>query len=72
MITTRRYYIDRFLYKNDYAMNGQILDIGGTKVNPRGNFRLPITLKKNLNVLNINSNTNPDYLLSIEKKIKYK
>ena len=69
MITTRRYYIDRFLYKNYYAMNGQILDIGGTKVNPRGNFRLPITLKKNLNVLNINSNTNPDYLLSIEKKL---
>ena len=48
MITTRRYYIDRFLYENICAFNGQILDIGGTKLNYRGNFRLPKSLKKNL------------------------
>ena len=68
MLTTRRFYIDRFLLKYEYLFQGEILDIGGTRVNPRGNYRFPSKFKNTLKVLNNNPKTNPNYLLSIEKR----
>ena len=68
MRTTRRFYIDKFLFDYEFLLKGQILDIGGTKVYPRGRYRFPENLRNSIKVLNNNPNTKPDYLLSIEKK----
>ena len=68
MFTTRRFYIDQFLIKNDYLFKGNIIDIGGTKVNPRGNYKFSSALKSSIRVLNNNPSTMPDYLFSIEKE----
>ena len=66
MPTTRRFYIDQFLFKYDYLLKGQILDIGGNKLYPRGKYRFPESLRDSIKVLNNNPKTKPDYLLSIE------
>ena len=47
-----------------------IIDVGGSKKASRGFFELTKKMKKRRKVLNINPQHLPDYLLSIEKKIK--
>ena len=72
MLTTRRFYIDKFLFKYDYMLKGNIIDLGGTKVNSRGNYKFPSSLKKSIKFLNNNASTEPDYLFSIEEKLDLK
>ena len=72
MFTTRRFYIDQFLFKYDYLFKGTIIDIGGIKVKPRGNYKFSETLKNSIKFLNNNPITKPDYLFSIEQKLDLK
>lgn len=59
----RRYYVDDFMYKSmkDIPEESYLLDIGGKKLNKRGEFNIE---DYNLSVkyANIDSSTNPDFL----------
>ena len=70
MLTARRFYIDKFLFKYKYLIQDSIIDVGGSNKASRGNFELSKEMKKNRKVLNINPEHFPDYLFSIEKSIK--
>ena len=59
-----------FLSKYKYLIKDSIIDVGGSKKASRGFFELTKKMKKRRKVLNINPQHLPDYLLSIEKKIK--
>lgn len=61
MISSRRKYIDFYFNENTKYLKGDLLDIGGKKINKRGLF-VP---NQNLNCkyLNNNSSTKPDYFL---------
>lgn len=65
MITSRRLLIDKILIKKRFY--GKVLDVGGKKINPRGNFIAPINKVKSWKYLNIDKKTNPDYLCDAEK-----
>jgi len=41
-ISCRRAFLDRFLFDNQSRLSGRVLDIGGQKVTPRGDFRPPL------------------------------
>jgi SAM-dependent methyltransferase len=62
MISYRRWYIDRWLKKNQNAMAGRVLDIGGKKSNPRGEFRPPKENCLRWDYVNIDPSTNPEFL----------
>jgi len=63
MNSFRRYFIDSYLEKNIHYFNGKIvLDAGGKKINKRGNFNPKKTGSKKWIYLNIDSNTNPDFV----------
>ena len=65
MITFRRYYLDQFLKQTSFS--GKVLDIGGKKVDKRGNFRPPIKEVESWEYLNSNPSTNPDFNCNAEK-----
>jgi len=68
MNSFRRYFIDSYLEKNIHYFKGKIvLDAGGKKINKRGNFNPKKTGSKKWIYLNIDSNTNPDFLGDINK-----
>ena len=58
----RRYFVDEFFERNIYFLNDYkpILDVGGKKVNKRGDFNID-NYMKNVKYLNIDPTTNPDY-----------
>ena len=64
-ITFRRYWLDRLLAETDFE--GKVLDVGGTRVNKRGNFRPPVEKVQKWEYLNIDEKTCPDYLCASDK-----
>ena len=66
MNTIRRYYLDKFMEKNNNLINGYILDIGGVKGISRGKYKYNKVQENKRKVLNIIKEANPDYLISIE------
>lgn len=76
MNSQRRYYLDKFFQENTKNLKGEVLDIGGKKINKRGNFRPNLNLK--IYYLNNDLDTNPEYQLdannfheSISKKFDF-
>ena len=69
MNTTRRFYIDKFMYDFNHIINGKIVDLGGIRGKTRGNFEYSYIQEKNRVVINNNKKAYPDYLLSLEDKI---
>lgn len=63
-ITFRRYYLDNALSYIDFY--GKVLDVGGKRINKRGEFRPPLDKVESWEYLNIDSSTNPDYLCSAD------
>lgn len=61
MISQRRYYIDKYFEENTYNLEGEVLDVGGKKINKRGNYRPNTNLK--ISYLNNDLDTNPEYYL---------
>ena len=47
-------------------MKGNVLDIGGKKIDPRGSFKPPYEKVKSWEYLNIDETTKPDYISSVE------
>ena len=62
MPTCRRYLLDKMLESQKGKLNGEILDIGGKKVNKRGTFRPPTDGSSTWRYLNISPDTSPDIL----------
>lgn len=60
----RREHIDAFLAQGTARMSGRVLDIGGKKSNPRGQFRPPAGTR--WEYLNLDSTTTPDHLMDAE------
>ncbi|MCS7231652.1 MAG: class I SAM-dependent methyltransferase [Elusimicrobiota bacterium] len=63
-ISFRRYYIDKMLL--NFQFYGKVLDVGGKKINKRGNFVPPENKVEVWHYLNIDSSTNPDFCCSAE------
>ena len=63
-ITFRRHYIDKLLLKTTFY--GKVLDVGGKKDSKRGCFRPPLDDVEIWEYLNIDKNTNPDYICSAD------
>ena len=65
--TQRRFYIDNFFYSNIKNFYGKILDLGGKKINRRGNFLPPADYNIKWLYLNNDPITSPDYLCDANK-----
>lgn len=63
-ITFRRHHLDELL--NTIAFSGKVLDIGGKKDNKRGKFRPPLDTVSSWEYLNIDKDTDPDYVCSAD------
>ncbi len=61
IISFRRYYLDRLLKEYEYLMRGRVLDIGGKRNNPRGEFKPPLKKIISWQYLNIDKATGPDF-----------
>lgn len=61
MNSQRRYYLDKFFQEKTNNLKGEVLDIGGKKINKRGNFIPNLNLK--VYYLNNDLDTNPEYHL---------
>ena len=66
MLTCHRKSLDRFLGRNQFRMLGRVLDIGGKKVNRRGEFAPPYEKVSKWEFVNLDPDTNPDYHTSAE------
>ena len=55
-----------FLEDSSHEMSGNVLDIGGKKINRRGKFRPPLQQVTTWKYLNIDPSTKPDYCCSAE------
>lgn len=64
--TAHRIILDRLLKDSEKYIKGRVLDIGGKKVNKRGNYKPPLKKVKKWEYLNIDKSTEPDYLCSAE------
>ncbi len=60
----RRSHIDAFLSREVSRISGRVLDIGGKKSNPRGDFRPPADAS--WEYLNLDRSTKPDYCTDAE------
>lgn len=63
-ITFRRHYLDQMLEAESFA--GEVLDVGGKKENPRGQFRPPKDKVSSWKYLSIDAETRPDFLSSAD------
>ena len=62
MISFRRKHIDNFLERNNKYIKGDVLDVGGKKINRRGTFN-PLTINYNSwKYLNTDPKTKPDFV----------
>ncbi len=64
-ISFRRLYLDQMLAAENFS--GLVLDVGGKKSNPRGNFRPPSGPSVQWKYLSIDASTQPDFHCSAEK-----
>jgi len=62
-----RIYVDEFLQRVSGRMRGRVLDIGGTRVNKKGDFRPPTDGVKSWEYLNIDAAAQPDYMCNAEE-----
>lgn len=62
----RRDYLDDFLSQNQHLFKGDVLDIGGKKINKRGKFKPPLSHVNSWKYLNNDSETEPDYCCDAE------
>jgi SAM-dependent methyltransferase len=60
MVTYHRHLLDQMLKEHQHFMQGVVIDIGGKKRNPKGNFRPPKFADNRWLSLNINLETQPD------------
>ena len=58
----RRDLIDKFLISHISLFKGKVIDIGGKKIGSRGKFKPPHHQVESWEFLNIDKETNPDYL----------
>jgi|TARA_B110000444_G_C18850992_1_gene605578 hypothetical protein len=65
MQSFRRKYLDKFLIKNTKYMHGNVLDVGGKKINRRGQFNPSRTKVVSWKYLNTDNSTQPDYIASV-------
>ena len=56
----RRFYLDLLLTKTKFC--GTVLDVGGKKINKKGNFRPPLDKVECWHYLNVDATTMPDFL----------
>jgi len=61
MLSLRRYYLDRYLEEHKHFIKGEVLDVGGKKVNKRGSFIPPIDQVISWKYLNKDGSTKPDF-----------
>lgn len=61
-LTYRRYLLDRLLGEHRHLLRGLVVDVGGKKRNPRGNFRALESEHTRWVFVNINPETGPDLL----------
>jgi|GEM_PF-1216465 len=61
MITFRRRYLDLVLRKHAHLMRGEVLDIGGKKINKRGDFRPPTAGIESWRYANPDVSVEPDF-----------
>lgn len=66
LFTFRRKKLDELLFKHQFLMHGDVIDIGGKKEKKRGIFRPPLSQVKSWKYLNIDKSTNPDFCCSAE------
>ena len=62
MPTCRRYLLDKMLERQKGKLRGEIIDIGGKKINKRGSFRPPTDGSCNWWYINISRDASPDIL----------
>ncbi|MEM4326170.1 MAG: class I SAM-dependent methyltransferase [Candidatus Pacearchaeota archaeon] len=62
----RRSKLDELLFRHQYLMKGDIIDIGGKKEKKRGSFKPPLSQVKSWKYVNIDKSTNPDFCCSAE------
>lgn len=65
MQSFRRMYLDKYLSKNTKYIKGNVLDIGGKKINRRGKFNSKQIKEVKWKYLNIDVSTKPDYVASV-------
>jgi ubiquinone/menaquinone biosynthesis C-methylase UbiE len=58
--TVRRYYVDEFCFRHIPKLSGSILDLGGKKINKRGQFDISQYLHLAVSYVNMDRSTNPD------------
>lgn len=66
MRSCHRVYLDRFLANVRHHMRGRVIDIGGTRVNRKGDFTPPSGADLEWRYLNIDPATRPDCLCSAD------
>lgn len=64
----RRYFVDKFFFENIdcFSQGARVLDIGGKKINKRGEFDIDKHLPE-VEFANIDASTDPDYLCDAAK-----
>ncbi len=67
MKTIRRTLLDLYLSKSICYMKGHVIDIGGKKVNKRGDFRPPLSQVQSWQYANMDKSTNPDFCCNAER-----
>ena len=65
-LSLRRYYLDFYLNQHKNLMKGHVLDIGGKKDHPKGEFIPPKSGVDKWEYLNSDRNENPDILSDVE------
>ncbi len=65
-VSSRRFYLDKYLNLFFNDLSGKVIDIGGKKNNKRGSFSPSAYDKVNCTYLNIDEDTNPDIISSAE------
>jgi SAM-dependent methyltransferase len=66
MRTLHRFYLDKLMKIHDPCFIGDIIDIGGKKINKRGDFRPTLKGVRTWQYVNIDRSTNPDFCCSAE------
>lgn len=64
--TYRRQILDELLLKHQHLMKGRVIDIGGRKKGRRGSFTPPMLQVHSWEYVNIDKNTDPDFLCNAE------
>ena len=61
MKSLRRHYLDTFLHEYTYLIHGNVIDVGGVRLNRRGTFDYTTITHENWEFVNISKQTLPDH-----------